>query len=85
MEFNELLPVYEMKMKKYIYFYLGYYYYFCVVWIFHIVDIDSLVSMTAELDSDSVTERQLCGYIDVNPLSHRRDNNAHNRRKHGEL
>lgn len=52
-----------------------------IIWILNLVDSDSVVSMTAERD----TKWQLCGYIDVNPFSHSRDNNTHSRRKHGEL
>lgn len=49
------------------------------------VYVDSVVSMTAELDSCCLTEAKLCGYIDVNPLRHSRDLNVHTRREHGEL
>lgn len=61
--------------------------FFQLLWyleLFYIV-VCSVVSMTADLHSCCLTEQQLCGDIDVNPLSHSRDRNLHNTREHGEL
>lgn len=59
------------------YMFFSYYY---VIWIFHIVYTDSMVSMTAVF-SAVLKKQQLCAYIDVNPLSHSRDHNVQQQKR----